>query len=161
MRRQISTERPHNKFCRRLPLLRTKTTALKQELFKKSTKGLDSLITMPNPPDLRTAASQIQATAHIIQDEMQRVPELRKRFSVNHRKLFSIDLALVAHNIRYVKNEFLHFDFNCPWSDIITGCTITINRTGCLLDLVAPENAVQDFSILLGSLRAVSVVHIL
>lgn len=50
----------------------------------------------------RQSYNCLQATAIIIQDEMKRLPQLRKRFSDYNQKLFSIDLALVAHRIRYV-----------------------------------------------------------
>lgn len=42
----------------------------------------------------------LQATAIIIQDEMKKLPQLRKRFADYNQKLFSIDLTLVAHRIR-------------------------------------------------------------
>ncbi|KJA21246.1 hypothetical protein HYPSUDRAFT_216543 [Hypholoma sublateritium FD-334 SS-4] len=77
-------------------------------------------------PNDRQSYNSLQATAIIIQAEMKRLPQLRKRFSDYNQKLFSIDLALVAHRI----------------------------RTGYLLDLAAPKDAIETFSFLLNALRA-------
>ena len=40
--------------------------------------------------------------AAIVQEELRRIPELRKRLSTLNLGLFSTDLVLVAHGIRYV-----------------------------------------------------------
>ncbi|KIM43228.1 hypothetical protein M413DRAFT_398784 [Hebeloma cylindrosporum] len=69
---------------------------------------------------------RLSDTAAAVQEELKKIPELRKRLSNLNLGLFSTDLALVAHGI----------------------------RTGYLVDVIASKDPPKTFSHLLSALRA-------
>lgn len=63
---------------------------------------LDTIYRYMSHKDLQT--SPLQLVALSIQDELKELLHLRKALSKHNQKVFSTDLALVAHGLRYVKD---------------------------------------------------------